>query len=442
MIIGFFLIVFVVMTPISIYLLIHQRESRLLVWGGLIIFTGGISGLQVILEKLVLPYLQSADASDVWQISLHVMTAFLNIIIHTFPYYLILVFFMHYAGHSESIIIGLLLVPALLSFLFSDIYPIPRINYSYILTWGIPYLIISIMLFIKGFLKVEKEIRKRLQFVGFGIIFLIPVLFLLLLQLEGIYFQSPVEILIFIPILCLVSLLLGLIFYVHKVYAHFESATVLTKMQVGTSLMQHAFKNAISKNKLHALNIQRSLELNQYEVINNQLASLLKSNDHLMGMVSKLSYLTQSRISIDLEPADLSIVLDEAIEQLQHEPVSFDRRYESMNIQIDRTLMAECFSNIISNAIEAMDGRGKITVAAEKINRHVKIQFTDTGKGMSKEQLNKMFEPFYSTKHKSGQNFGLGMFHVKKIMNAHRGKVKVTSQPGRGTTVTLILSST
>ncbi|WP_182914301.1 HAMP domain-containing sensor histidine kinase [Paenibacillus sp. 1011MAR3C5] len=440
MIIVFFLIVFVVMTPISIYLLITQRESRLLVWGALIIFTGGLSGLQVLLEKLVLPYMQSADASAIWQISLYVVTAFLNIIIHTFPYYLILVFFMHYAGYSESIVIGLLLVPALLSFLFSDIFPTPRMNYSYILSWGVPYLLISIMLFAKGFLKVEKVRRKQLQYVGFGIIFLIPVFLLLLLQLEGIYFQSPVEILIFIPILGLISLLLGLIFYVHKVYTHFESVTVLNKMQVGTSLMQHAFKNAITKNKLHALNIQRSLESNQYEIINNQLTSLLKSNDHLMGMVSKLSYLTQSRITLDLESSDLSLVLDEAIDQFHQTSITFEKRYGSAIVQIDRTLMAECFSNIISNAVEAMEGRGQITVAAEKINRHVSIQFTDTGRGMNKEQLDKIFEPFYSTKHKSGQNFGLGMFHVKKIVNAHRGKVKVTSQLGKGTTVTLILS--
>lgn len=440
MTIVFFLIVFIVLTPISIYLLMNQRESRLLVWGGLIAFIGGMSGLQVILEKLVLPYLQSADASAGWQISLQVVAAFLNIIIHTFPYYLILVFFMHYAGHSESSIIGLLLVPALLSFLFSDIYPTPRMNYSYILSWGIPYLFISIILFIKGFLKVEKELRKRLQYIGFGIIFLIPVLFLLLLQLEGIYFQMNVELLIFIPILCIISLLLGLIFYVHKVYTHFESVTVLNKMQVGTSLMQHAFKNAISKNKLHALNIQRSLESNQYDVIGNQLTSLLKSNDHLMGMVSKLSYLTQRRITIELEPTDLAHVLDEAIDQFHQTSISFEKQYDSAIVQIDRMLMAECFSNIISNAIEAMDGKGQLTVTAEKINRHMRIHFSDSGKGMSKEQLNKMFEPFYSTKHKSGQNFGLGMFYVKKIMNAHRGKVKVASQLGTGTTVTLILS--
>jgi len=81
-----------------------------------------------------------------------------------------------------------------------------------------------------------------------------------------------------------------------------------------------------------------------------------------------------------------------------------------------------------------------VTVTVERMRRHVRIHFTDSGRGMNEEQLRNLFEPFYSTKVNSGHNFGLGMFHVKKIMNAHRGKVKVTSQPGKGTTVTLQLS--
>ncbi|GGA34188.1 sensor histidine kinase [Paenibacillus physcomitrellae] len=438
MIIAFFLFLFMITTPISIYLLVKQKENRLLVWGALILFTVGLSGLQVGLEKLVLPYEKTVEADGAWTAALQVMTSFLNIVIHTFPYYLILIFFINFAGYSKAILTGLLLVPALLSFIFSDMYPVSRINYSYILSWGLPYMLASVILFAKCVLKAERG-TKRLQYFGIGMMILIPEVFLLLLQLEGIYFQSPIEILMFIPIICLVSLLLGLLFYVYNVFAQFQSAVVLTKMQLGTSLMQHAFKNAISKNKLHALNMQRSLDSGQYEVVGEQLESLLRSNEHLMNMVSKLSYLTRSRISAEPELTDVSILLDEVIDQFQDTSVSFEKRYAATTLHVDRTLMAECFSNIISNAVEAMSGRGQVAVTVERARRHVNIYFTDTGRGMNKEQLNNMFEPFYSTKQKLGHNFGLGMFHVKKIMNAHRGKVKVTSQSGKGTTVTLVL---
>jgi len=440
MIIAFFLFMFAVTMPIGISLLVKQRENRLLVWGALIILTAGLSGLQVGLEKVALPYLRNLEANDAWLTALSVVTAFLNVVIHAFPYYLILAFFLHYAGYSNPMVVGLLLVPVLLSFLFSEIYPDSKVNYSYILSWGIPYMLASVTLFAKRLLQVGRGKVKKLQYFGVGAIFLIPEALLLLIQLDGIYFQSPVELLVFIPILCLLSILLGLILYVYNVFTRFQSATVLTKMQMGTSLMQHAFKNAISKNKLHALNIRRSLDAKQYENIDQHLAGLLKSNDHLMELVAKLSYLTKSKVSIDPEPTDISIVLDETVDAFRHAAVSIEKQYMSCVLNVDRALIAECCSNIIGNAIEAMDGRGRLIVQVEKINRYVKIHFTDTGKGMNKEQLSKMFEPFYSTKYKTGQNFGLGMFHVRTIMNAHRGKVKVTSQPGNGTTVTLIFT--
>ncbi|MCM3714117.1 HAMP domain-containing histidine kinase [Alkalihalobacillus oceani] len=438
MIVAFFLLLFFVMTPMSLYLLAKHGENRLLVWGAFILFTAGLSGLQVGLEKIVLPHITSLGAGDTAVTVLSVLTAFLNIIVHSFPYYLILVFFIHFAGYPKTVVTVLLLVPVLLAFVFTDAYTTSWMNYSYILSWGIPYMLASIILFVKGMLKIEKEKVKKLQYFGLGMIIFIPEAFLLFLQLEGSYFQSPVELLILIPILCLFSLLAGLILYGYNVFTRFQSTAVLTKMQLGTSLMQHAFKNAISKNKLYALTIKRSLETKQYEEVDDHLNSLLRSNDHLMDMVSKLSYLTRRRLNVELEPTDIALVLEEVIDEFVHTPVSFEKQFSSVKLAVDRTLMTECFSNIISNAVEAIDGQGQITIIMEKTKRHVKIHFTDTGRGMDKEQINNLFEPFYSTKHKSGYNFGLGMFHVKKIMNAHRGKVKVTSQPGRGTTVTLM----
>ncbi len=435
-----FLVLSVVTCPVGLYLLVKHRENRLLIWGALLLFTLGLSGLQVGLEKLILPSLESGDSSNGWITALSVVAAFLNIVIHTFPYYLVLIFFIVFAGYTNPMMTGLLFVPAMLSFIFSDVYPNPRMNYSYILSWGIPYLLASIALFIKGMMKAEKGRVKKLQYFGIGMIILIPEVFLLLLQTEGTYFRLPVEIITFIPILCLISLLLGLVLYVYNVFARFQSSVVLTKMQLGTSMMQHTFKSAITKNKLHALNMQRSLASKQYEITEEHLGSLLRSNEHLMSMVSKLSYLTRSRVTAELESTEVSILLDEAIDQFSHPAVSFERRYGAVMLHIDRTLIAECFSNIISNSIEAMDGRGQVTVTVERMRRHVRIHFTDSGRGMNEEQLRNLFEPFYSTKVNSGHNFGLGMFHVKKIMNAHRGKVKVTSQPGKGTTVTLQLS--
>jgi len=199
------------------------------------------------------------------------------------------------------------------------------------------------------------------------------------------------------------------------------------------------YKNAIYEKQLYALNMQRSLHRKQYDDIDQYLQSLLRSNDHLLNMVSKLSYLTQSRLSAELGWLDVTSVIDEALDQLPHSMITIEKGYASgFNLYGDRTLLSECCTNIISNAVEAMDGQGTLTVTIEKVKRKVMIHFADNGRGMDKEQMKNLFDPFYSTKLKSGRNFGLGMFHIKKIMNAHHGKVNVTSQLGRGTVVTLV----
>lgn len=434
---ALFLPLFFILTPISIFLLIKQWNNRLVVWGALSILVAGMSGFQIGLEKIAIPHWMNSGVSDASLAFLHIVSDILNIAVNTFPYYLILVFFLHYAGYSKAILSAILLVPVLLSFVFSGIFPTSQVNYPFILSWGIPYMLGTVALFGRVLFK-ERSSKKR-HHAGIAIMFFIPETCLLLLQLDGTYIHFAINFLIFLPILCILSILLGLVLYVHNVFIHYQDKTILTKMQVGASLMQHAFKNAIAKNKLYALNIQRSLDKNHYSEVDRHLKSLLKTNDHLQMMVSKLSYLIRNSISAELVPFDIASVLDEVIEQFRHSSVIFEKRYSPLTMGIDRTLMAECFTNIISNAIEAMDGSGSITVIMEKVKRKVKITFADSGKGMDKEQLNNLFEPFYSTKLKSGQNFGLGMFHIRKIAESHRGKVQVASHVGKGTDVTLVL---
>lgn len=437
MVAVFFLLLFFILTPISVYLLIRQRDNRLILWGALTILVAGMSGLQVGLEKIIIPHGLNSGYSEEWIMSLHIVSDFLNIVVNSFPYYLILIFFLHYTGFPKAIYSVILLVPVLLSFVFCGMYPTPFMNYNYILSWGIPYMIGSLALFVWVLWK-ERALPKKRYHAGIALMFFTPETYLLLLQLEGIYFDWTIDFLMYIPFLCLLCILLGVVLYVHNVFLPYQNKAVLTKMQVGTSLMQHAFKNAISKNKLHALNMQRSLEMKQYDNIDHHLRSLLRTNEHLMGMVSKLSYLTRSRISTEMGPIDISNVLDAVIDQFRNSIVTFVKPHSPIILKGDPMLLEECFTNVISNAVEAMDEHGSITISIAKVKRKAMIMFTDTGRGMDKEQLRNLFDPFYSTKLKSGQNFGLGMFHINKIMDVHQGKVKVTSQVGKGTVVTLI----
>ena len=99
--------------------------------------------------------------------------------------------------------------------------------------------------------------------------------------------------------------------------------------------------------------------------------------------------------------------------------------------------LQQVFMNIISNAAEAMEtgdaGRLSIKTGLSLEKNAVWVKFTDTGVGISPENLTKLFEPFYTTK-KKGKGVGLGLSLAYGIVQEHGGSIKVTSTPGEGTT--------
>ena len=104
-------------------------------------------------------------------------------------------------------------------------------------------------------------------------------------------------------------------------------------------------------------------------------------------------------------------------------------------IVIDPSQIERVFMNLIINAAEAMDGGGKLTLATrlDLDNRVVEVEFTDTGHGISEENMNKLFEPFFTTKD-IAHGTGLGLAISYGIIKSHKGAISVESEVGKGTT--------
>lgn len=105
-------------------------------------------------------------------------------------------------------------------------------------------------------------------------------------------------------------------------------------------------------------------------------------------------------------------------------------------IKIDVDRMKRAFINLIKNAVDAMPDGGKLTITSEKANDKVKIAFADTGMGISKENLKKLFGPLFTTKAKG---MGLGLAICKRVVEAHGGTISVESVVGKGTVFTIII---
>ena len=108
-------------------------------------------------------------------------------------------------------------------------------------------------------------------------------------------------------------------------------------------------------------------------------------------------------------------------------------------IQGDSAQLQQVFTNLLNNAAEAMPLGGQITISTNKISTDfVEIHVSDTGDGISEEDMGKLFTPFFTTKG-PGKGTGLGLSIVYGIIKMHRGQIRVQSEPGVGTTFIVTL---
>ena len=107
----------------------------------------------------------------------------------------------------------------------------------------------------------------------------------------------------------------------------------------------------------------------------------------------------------------------------------------SFIVKGERTLFQQCFVNILKNGIESMENKGVLILTTIEKKKGVEIVVSDTGIGMTGEQLKRLGEPYYSTKGVEGT--GLGMMAVYRIIESMKGSLRVKSKPGEGTTFTI-----
>jgi two-component system sporulation sensor kinase C len=106
------------------------------------------------------------------------------------------------------------------------------------------------------------------------------------------------------------------------------------------------------------------------------------------------------------------------------------------NLLVDKVKILRAFNNLIKNAFDAMPNGGELHITSKINKKYVQIDFSDNGVGMSKQVIDKMWVPFFTTK---ARGMGIGLPMCKRIIEAHGGEIKVESTEGKGTTFTIYL---
>ncbi len=212
----------------------------------------------------------------------------------------------------------------------------------------------------------------------------------------------------------------------------------LTTIGQLSASISHELKNPLGRIKSAA-----SLLRNELTMASNDVQELLRIIDNEVILSTKIinDLLDYSRERApSFENHEIDPIIDDTLNRIKLPPhVTLERSRGTgiPAIQVDPGQMGQIVVNLIINAVQAMsDNGGKLYVSTAAENGHLIMIVKDTGIGMDPEQLERVFEPLFTTKPKG---IGLGMTIVKSLIEKHHGSIHVQSRRNIGTTVTVSL---
>lgn len=166
------------------------------------------------------------------------------------------------------------------------------------------------------------------------------------------------------------------------------------------------------------------------ELINRNASRINQLVSDLLN-ATRFTHLDFSAVPIDQL---IEETLEMAKDRIELSRISLQRKYgsDSFDVHVDKEKMKVALLNVIVNGIEAMDGKddGVLELNSRRHESKCIIEIRDNGKGMDGEELQKLFDPYFTTKKKGN---GLGLTNTQSIILNHQGTISVFSEPGNGT---------
>jgi signal transduction histidine kinase len=216
-------------------------------------------------------------------------------------------------------------------------------------------------------------------------------------------------------------------------------------------LEKFAMVGQLSAELLHEINnpltiILGYVQMLLYEMANKKETSPEETQKYLAVIeneVKRCQMITRSFLDVSKKPfkytqVNINTLLENMVSFFKDNPiaknVTFSCQFDSdiPYIAASPEQLQQVFTNLFMNAIEAMDSKGQITIKTKKKENSVIVKISDTGKGIPGHILEKIFNPFFTTK--TEKSTGIGLTISKKIIEAHRGKIYAESEVGKGTT--------
>ncbi len=201
--------------------------------------------------------------------------------------------------------------------------------------------------------------------------------------------------------------------------------------------MAHEIRNPLGsiKGAVEILRDDYSPDEAKYEFIQ----ILLKETDRLNRIVQEFLGFARPK-QPEFRQADVNDAVESVLaltaQEAKRSGITIEKRLDASigRRSIDAGMLKQAFLNLILNAIQAMPNGGILTVESGIHDGTIEVKIADTGSGITEENRKKLFSPFFTTK-KNGT--GLGLAITYRIVENHRGRIVVASEPGKGTTFTV-----
>ena len=224
----------------------------------------------------------------------------------------------------------------------------------------------------------------------------------------------------------------------HDALARQEKIAALGRV---AAQIAHEVKNPLAGLLLYAMHLKGKAAGKLADSEAALLDKIIDTINHLTGTCEQVLDFARP-ITLALRPADLNRVAADVL-QLAAPQIDASRVETRLALadggavaHVDESSFRAALMNLVLNAAQAMRDGGRLGVTTRREGDSVVLEIADTGQGMTAEQAEKIFEPFYTTK---AAGLGLGMPYAKKVVEQHGGTIKVESRAGDGTAVRITL---
>lgn len=335
------------------------------------------------------------------------------------------------------------LIPLVLTFFLTPLIPRLSLNYEVMIFWVAPYILAaSGLLMLQFFLERDPIVRReRLLVLILAVLPMLFVMFTIYIARIWGYQEAWKYNIVVIFLQFIFFLAFSFKYGVMGVKVRVEQdrmSSTLRALTSGASILNHTIKNEIGKIQLMTHRLEGYAKKLEHQEMLADLRYLQHSSEHILDMVQRI----QGKMK-DVECKDEVVSLPTIIEESVRSILPYGESYgihvqkqlaHRVRLRGDAVHLQEVFINLLTNAVEAMQKPGKISIQCYTTKRYIVVSVDDEGKGIPKDHLPLIFEPFYSTKKNQATNFGLGLAYCFQVMRKHQGLMEVKSIVGQGTT--------